>query len=102
MTELHGLTEHHPRITSPAYPHPGPAAHDPAEPADEAPLARVTLSALADLDPVEQTVLRLIYWSGYSQAQVARQLAVPETTVRHCVARGMRELAEHLLAAGRR
>ena len=51
--------------------------------------------SLAVLDRVDCAALRLIYWHGMTQAQVARELSLPESVVRRCVARGMRELAGH-------
>src|SRR6185312_1798964 len=71
VTEPHRRpTARHSRVTSSPQPRPRLAPREPAERSADARMARDTLSALGDLDPVEQTVLRLIYWSGYSQAQV--------------------------------
>jgi DNA-directed RNA polymerase specialized sigma24 family protein len=55
------------------------------------------LNALNRLKDTDQVALRLIYWRGLTQGEVARELALPQETVRRCVARGMRELAEHLI-----
>jgi DNA-directed RNA polymerase specialized sigma subunit, sigma24 homolog len=69
----------------------------PAAQADEARLAIDALSALSTLDRVDRAALRLTYWRGLSENQVARELALPLATVERCVARGMRELAARLL-----
>jgi len=57
------------------------------------------LHALCDLERVDRTALRLIYWRGLTQAQVAHELALPQGVIGQCVARGMRELAGRLSAA---
>lgn len=51
---------------------------------------------LGELDGADRIALRLVYFRGLTQTQVAHELALPETTVRQCVARGMRELAARL------
>lgn len=54
------------------------------------------LNALCDLHRADRIALQLIYWRGLTQAQVARELALPEATIAQCVARGMRDFARHL------
>lgn len=58
------------------------------------------LRALECLARLDRAALRLIYWGGLTEAQVARQLALPEPTVRTHVAPGMRELAAYLARGG--
>jgi DNA-directed RNA polymerase specialized sigma24 family protein len=59
------------------------------------------LHALEDLDRVERAALELIYWRGMTQSQVARELDLPQATIRHCIARGMHHMAEHLMVGAR-
>lgn len=58
----------------------------PDEPAD------LIHAALQDLDPVDQEIIRLVHWEGFSQAEVARLLARPEGTVRSRYARARARL----------
>lgn len=44
-------------------------------------------AALQDLDPIDQEIIRLVHWEGFSQAEVATVLARPEGTVRSRYAR---------------
>ena len=54
------------------------------------------LEAVTGLNRVDRTALRLIYWRGMTHTQAARELHLPEQVIRQCVARGMRDLTEHL------
>lgn len=54
------------------------------------------IHALCELDRVDRAALRLIYWQGRTQAQVAEELHLPIGAVRAGVARGMRQLAGRL------
>lgn len=62
--------------------------------------AAEVMGALERLDAPYRQALRLIYWNGMTQAQVAAELAVPEQTVRAHVARGMRMIAASLTRSG--
>ena len=59
------------------------------------------LNALSGLDRIDRLALRLIYWRGLTQTEVARELGLPLATIRECVARGMRELAQHIIGYAR-
>lgn len=39
-------------------------------------------AALEQLDPVDQEIIRLVHWDGFTQTEVARLLRLPEGTVR--------------------
>lgn len=39
-------------------------------------------AALAMLDPIDQEILRLVYWEGFTQVEVATLLTMPAATVR--------------------
>jgi len=39
-------------------------------------------TAIAELDELDQEIIRLTYWDGFSQAEAAHLLALPEGTVR--------------------
>jgi DNA-directed RNA polymerase specialized sigma24 family protein len=54
------------------------------------------MEALTSLTGVDRAALRLIYWRGMTYTQAARELHLPEQVIRQCVARGMRNLTEHL------
>jgi DNA-directed RNA polymerase specialized sigma24 family protein len=56
------------------------------------------LPILDSLDYIDRSALRLIYSDGLTQTEVARELALPEATIRRCVAHGMRRLAGRLTA----
>ena len=91
------------RNTRPS-PRPAPAspAARPSTPSDPAGRSAQVLAyvavmhALCDLDRVDRAALRLIYWHGCSQVQVAAELHLPITTVRAAVSRGMLQLADRL------
>ncbi len=70
-------------------------ADRPASPAHARWSAEV-LRAFDGLDEPDRAALRLIYWRGLSQGQVASVLAIDEPAVRVCVARGLRNLAQRL------
>lgn len=55
---------------------------------------------LGVLDRTDRAALELIYWQGMTQTQVARELDLSPAAVRHSVARGMHQLAEHLTSPG--
>lgn len=59
------------------------AAEFAALPAQEAELLRVdeALSALAELDPRQGRIVELVYFGGFSRAEIARALEVSEGTV---------------------
>lgn len=59
------------------------------------------LDALCELDRADRAALRLVYWYGRTHAQVAAELHLTETEVHHCVARGLRRVADHLVAVER-
>lgn len=58
------------------------------------------LDALTGLGGVEHVALRLIYWRGMTQRQVADELQLPDHVVRQCVSRGMRLLGAQFSAVG--
>jgi RNA polymerase sigma factor (sigma-70 family) len=68
-----------------------------SERAARAPWVREVLLALSQLDDLDRRVLRLIYFGELTQAQVAKELAMPIETVREHVARGMIQLAADLI-----
>ena len=73
---------------------------DPAPGSDaETAWARNVMDEMSGLRPIDRAVLKLIYWRGLTQLEVARELALPDHAVRRCVARGMRELAGNLADA---
>lgn len=49
-------------------------------------------AALAQLDPTDREILRLVHWDGFSQADAARLLHLPEGTVRSRHLRARRRL----------
>ena len=99
-----------PAVTQPraasARPRPAPAGTAAPQPSRRATTGRSApvlayvdvVHALCDLDRVDHVVLRLIYWHGRTQAQVAEELHLPIGTVSAAVARGMRQLAGGLTA----
>lgn len=54
------------------------AATPPAEPED----VRALRDALAQLPEIDQEIIRLVHWDGFSQVEVAQLLGLPEGTVR--------------------
>jgi len=50
--------------------------------------------ALAQLPPMQRTVLVLRYWEGHTQAETAELLGCPEGTVKSATARGLQRLRE--------
>lgn len=67
--------------------------HDSAANPDD--VARVH-EALQTLDPLDQEIVRLIHWDGFSQVEVARLLARPEGTVRSRYSRARTALRREL------
>ncbi|WP_375489871.1 RNA polymerase sigma factor [uncultured Jatrophihabitans sp.] len=57
-------------------------------------LAQEIRRFLTELDQLERQALELIYFSGLSQRETADVLHVAPQTLRACVARGMRHLAD--------
>jgi RNA polymerase sigma-70 factor (ECF subfamily) len=51
-------------------------------------------AALQDLDPIDQEIIRLVHWDGFTQAEVARVLERPEGTVRSRYARARARLKD--------
>jgi RNA polymerase sigma-70 factor (ECF subfamily) len=43
---------------------------------------RAVREALAQLPEIDQEIIRLVHWDGFSQVEVARPLDMPEATVR--------------------
>lgn len=43
---------------------------------------RTAIAELDELDELDQEIIRLTYWDGFSQAEAAHLLALPEGTVR--------------------
>lgn len=60
---------------------------------DEAPDVR---AALVQLDPLDQELIRLLFWDGFTQAQVAVLLRMPEGTVRSRTHRARQRLRQAL------
>jgi len=56
-------------------------------------------AALAQLEPLDQEVMRLLFWDGFSQAQVAALLGMPEGTVRSRTHRARQRMKQTLGAA---
>ncbi|WP_375483496.1 RNA polymerase sigma factor [uncultured Jatrophihabitans sp.] len=57
-----------------------------------------TVRAVQDLDPIERAAVVLVYWHGRTQPQVAADLGIPVKVVRRALTRGLRRLAEQVLA----
>lgn len=53
-------------------------------------------AAITTLDSLDQEIIRLSYWDGFTLAQVARLLRLPEGTVRSRHHRALRRLQERL------
>jgi DNA-directed RNA polymerase specialized sigma24 family protein len=53
-------------------------------------------SAIASLEPLQRTVLTLVYFDGQRQTQVADQLNRSTTAVAHAVSTGPQSVARHL------
>ncbi|MET0820975.1 MAG: sigma-70 family RNA polymerase sigma factor [Aeromicrobium sp.] len=52
------------------------------EPVDEPHDVTEVLEALRELDPIDQEIIRLVHWDGFTQADAARLLDMPAATVR--------------------
>lgn len=77
--------------------HPEPASHHHAEHAqlEREQAARVE-SAVAQLDPRLQMIVRLFYWQGFKTREIAEVLATPEGTVKVYLLRARKILAGKL------
>jgi len=49
---------------------------------DEAPDVTEVLAVVHDLDPLDQEIIKLVHWDGFTQADAARLLEMPAATVR--------------------
>lgn len=55
-------------------------------------------AALSSLDDTDREIIRLTFWDGFSQAEVARLLSMPEGTVRSRTHRARQQLRQRLRA----
>lgn len=58
-------------------------------------------AAIETLEPLDQEILRLVFWDGFTQAEVARLLEMPEGTVRSRTHRAREHLRQVLAAPTR-
>jgi len=75
---------------------PQTTAHTPLEHASELEQSQVVQSALAQLLEEEQQILKLAYYDGLSQSQIAQRLELPLGTVKSRARRGMLKLRQTL------
>lgn len=71
-------------------------------PVPDAAAYSATVRALQHLDPVERAAVVLVYWHGRTQPQVAADLDISVGAARRAVNRGLRRVAEQILAADAR
>lgn len=62
----------------------------------------LVLSALSTLPPLDQEIIRLIHWDGFSQVEVAKMLGRPPGTIRSRYARARSALRAELQSSVQR
>jgi RNA polymerase sigma-70 factor, ECF subfamily len=75
---------------------PEPTSNIPLERAFQSEQSQEVKAALAQLPEAEQQVLRLAYYDGLSQSEIAKQLALPLGTVKTRARRGLLKLRQFL------
>lgn len=62
------------------------------QPQDDGGRSAAIHDALASLDPLDQEIIRLVHWDGFSQVEAAQLLKMPDATVRSRHLRARRQL----------
>jgi RNA polymerase sigma-70 factor (ECF subfamily) len=75
----------------------GEGIHSPLETASLAERAQIVKEAFAKLSPAQGEVIRMAYFEGYTQSQIADRLGVPLGTVKTRIREGMKKLNRLLI-----